>query len=116
MNASHRSRLHQLNAAHKVRKEAFRGISRTRGAIPKWTANIRDTRVGKVGHSVHLGTHASAVTAAMAYDFALIALGWEPYNFTLQHYRDTFPEGALRQSMRAVAVRLGNPPPPRPRQ
>lgn len=116
MNASHRSRLHQLNATHKVRKPAFRGIKRTPGSPPKWTANIRDNRLGKMGHSVHLGTHSSAATAAMAYDLALIVLGWEPYNFTLQHYRDTFPEEALQQSLRAVAARLGNPAPPLPRQ
>lgn len=116
MPALHRSRLHQLNATHLVRKPAFRGIKRTRGVVPKWTANIRDPRLGRMGYSVHLGTHRSAETAAMAYDLALIALGWEPFNFTLQHYRDTFPEEALRQSLRAVAARLGNPSPPRPRQ
>jgi len=47
MNASHRSRLHQLDATHKVRKPAFRGIKRTPGVVPKWTANIHDHRLAR---------------------------------------------------------------------
>jgi len=47
--ASHRSRLHQLNVSHEVRKTPYRGIRRGRGAVPKWAANIRDNRLGRMG-------------------------------------------------------------------
>jgi len=104
LDACHRGRLRQLNATHRTYKCApFRGIRHLGG---KWSASIRDPRLSLHNGRCFIGTFGSPETAAAAYDFALIALGHLPFNFSLQHYRDNYPEGALRASLRAVKARL----------
>lgn len=104
MDACHRGRLHQLNAKYRAYRCApFRGIKHQHG---KWSASIKDPRLYLHDGRCHIGTFNSPETAAAAYDFALIALGHPPFNFNLQHYRDSYPERALRASLAAVKARL----------
>lgn len=110
MDAAHRGRLHQLNATYRTFKAApYRGIKKDRA---KWSASIKDPRLGRHRGRCFIGAFDTPETAAAAYDFALIALGHSPFNFSLQHYRDSYPEGTLRRSLAAVRARLGLLPRP----
>jgi len=102
---SHACRLNSLASRDRTRASAFRGVSLAApSSVPhriRWSATVCER-----GRVTYLGTYDDERWAAVAYDVALILLGYPPQNYAEQAYRTAEPT-ELCPVIDDVARRLG---------
>lgn len=95
---SHAVRLRRLQHSQHHRKSIFAGVEHAQERR-RWSASIIDASRG-IRRRVHLGSYRREKEAAVAYDFALIILGYPPVNFPASLYRGVEPPSEMAFKLR----------------